>query len=402
MTVSQDSTSGGFDQSETERLIRETARDIAAEYDDSYWREVTGPEKRPPEEFWQDCADVGFLGVTVPEEYGGENMGITELTAIVEELTKNGCSGSEMLFVVNVVFGAVTLTNHGSEAQKQEYLEALVNGEMNFCMALTEPNAGHNAPNMETYADEVEEGTYHINGSKQWISGADRADKMLLVARTTPVDEVDKRTMGITMFLADPSDPAIELRELDTGIPTPERQFELSFDDYVATEEEIIGTKEMGLYQLFDTVNPERLVGAAGGIGTGRNALNRAVEYANEREVFDQPIGAHQAVQHPIADAWSKLEAADLLVRKSAWMMDNGYDRKEVAELSNMAKLRASEASCEATDVAVQVHGGNGFSREYSVIDMWKGTRLGRVAPGSTEMMRNHIAEHTLGLPRSY
>lgn len=392
----------GYDRTEAEEMIRQTARDVAADYDDEYWMAVNGPEAREPEEFWQDCADVGFLGATVPEEYGGEGMGITELTAIVEELVRNGSFGAEMLFVVNVVFGAVTVTNHGTEEQKEEFLPPLCEGDLKFCMALTEPNAGHNAPNMETYADEVEDGVYHISGSKQWISGVDRADKMLLVARTTPVDEVNKRTMGVTLFLADPDDPAIEKRELDTGIPTPERQYELSLEDYEATEDDIIGTKGMGLYQLFDTVNPERLVGSAGGIGLGRCALERAIDYAKDREVFDQPIGAHQAIQHPIADAWSKLEAAEQLVHKSAWMIDEGIDRRETAEISNMAKLRASEAVGEATDVAVQTHGGNGFSREYAVIEMWKGSRLARVAPGSTQMMRNHIAEHTLDLPRSY
>ncbi len=392
----------GFDTTETERMIRETARKVAENYDQDYWMAVNGPEKREPTEFWQECADAGFLGTTVPQEYGGEGLGITELTAIVEELVRNGSFGAEMMFVVNVVFGAVTLTNHGTEEQKQEYLEPLIEGDMNFCMALTEPNAGHNAPNMDTHADEIEDGVYEISGSKQWISGVDRAEKMLLVARTTPVDEVNKRTMGITLFLADPHDDAIELRELDTGIPTPERQYELSIEEYEATEADIIGTKGMGLYQLFDTVNPERLVGASGGIGLGRRALEQAVDYASDREVFDQPIGAHQAVQHPIADAWSKLEASELLVRKACWMMDNGVDPRETAEISNMAKLRASEAVYEATDTAVQAHGGNGFSREYGVIEMWKGSRLARVAPGSTEMMLNHIAEHTLGLPRSY
>ncbi|MXR51924.1 acyl-CoA dehydrogenase [Halovenus sp. WSH3] len=399
MTVSQDTPS--FGGGETERLIRETAREVADGYDDAYWRAVTGPDKRDPAEFWQECADAGFLGTTIPQEYGGEGLGITELSAIVEELTRHGCFGSEMLFVVNVVFGAVTLAEHGSEEQKREYLPALADGDLKFCMALTEPNAGHNAPNMDTYAEETDAG-YEITGSKQWISGADRADRMLLVARTTPLADVEKRTSGITLFLADPGDDAIELRELDTGIPTPERQFELSLDGYEADEEDIIGTKDMGLYQLFDTVNPERIVGAAGAVGTGYAALERAADYAREREVFGQPIGAHQAIQHPIADSYSKLEAANMLVRKSAWMMDADENRKTVAELSNMAKLRASEAAHEATDVALQVHGGNGFSKEYGVIEMWKGTRLSRVAPGSTEMMRNHIAEHTLDLPRSY
>ncbi|MFB6166377.1 MAG: acyl-CoA dehydrogenase family protein [Haloarculaceae archaeon] len=394
----------GFVETDVHRMMRETAREVAANYDDEYWREISDGE-REPTAFWQDCADAGFLGVTVPEEYGGEDMGILELVTIVEELVANGCLGAEMLFVVNVVFGAVTLTQHGTDEQRDELLEPLVNGDLRFCMALTEPNAGHNAPNLDTFADEREDGSFVIDGSKQWISGVDRADEMLLVARTTPKDEVPQRTQGITLFRADPQDPAIERRELDVGIPTPERQFELSIDGYEAAAEDVIGTKDMGLYQLFDTVNPERLVGSAGAIGVGRIALDRAVEYAKDREVFGQPIGAHQGIQHPIAEAHSKVEAAKLLVQKAAWLMDqveNTEDMKRTAELSNMAKLRASEAGHEAADVAVQTHGGNGFSREYQVIEMWKGSRLGLVAPGSSEMMRNHIAEHALDMPRSY
>lgn len=389
-----------FEETEEMAMIKGTVQDIASDYGDQYWFDVANGTE--PTEFWQDCADAGFLGTAVPEEYGGEGMGFVELAEIVKEFSENGCMGTEMLFVVNVCFGAITLVANGSEDQKEDLLPQLCDGDLRFCMALTEPNAGHNAPNMETFAEENESGEFVINGSKQWISGVDVADKMLLVARTTPASEVDKRTMGVTLFLADPSDSAIELRELDVGIPTPEKQFEVSIDDYVASKDDVIGTEGMGLYQLFDTVNPERLLGSAGAIGIGRNAIDRAVDYASDREVFDQPIGAHQAVQHPLADSYSKLEAADLLLKKAAWMVDNESDMKETAKISNMAKLRASEAGHEACDVALQAHGGNGFSRDYAVVEMWKSTRLGKVAPGSTEMMRNHIAEHTLDLPRSY
>jgi acyl-CoA dehydrogenase len=388
-----------FEESGELDLIRSTAAAVASDYDDGYWRDVA--DGTAPDEFWADCAEAGFLGATVPEEYGGEGMGFWELSAAVEEMAHRGCLGVEMLFVVTVCFGGITLTNYGSEEQKSRILPDLCAGEHRFCMALTEPNAGHNAPNMTTFA-EREGSEFVVDGTKQWISGVDRADTMLLVARTQAREEVPKRTQGVTLFLVDPHDDAIELRELDVGIPTPERQFEVSIDGYRAGEDDVVGTEGMGLYQLFDTVNPERLLGGAGAIGVGRNALERAIDYAREREVFDQPIGAHQAVQHPIADSWSKLEAANLLLRKAAWMVDNEPDPKKRAEVANMAKLRATEAGHEATDVALQVHGGNGFSRDYAVIDMWKGTRLGKVAPGSTEMMRNHIAEHTLGLPRSY
>ena len=391
----------GFDTTETEEAIRETAREIAGKYDQEYWVEVNGPEKRRPTEYWQGRADAGFLGTTVPEEYGGQGLGTSELMSTVEELVRNGCFGTEMLFVVNVIFGGVTLTRHGSQAQKERYLEPLVEDDLHFCMALTESNAGHNAPEMETYAEQTEDNVYRINGAKQWISGIDRADRML-VARTAPLDEVDKRTMGVSLFLADPEDDAIDIRQLETGIPHLENSFELDLHDYEATEDDIIGTKGMRLYQLFDTVNPERLVTSAGGIGLGRCALDRAIDYASDREVFNQPIGSHQAVQHPIADAWSKLEAAEQLVRKAAWMMDKQKDRPDTAEISNMAKLRATEAAYEATDQAVRTHGREGFLRKHGVVEMWRGSRLARVAPGSTEMMLNDIAEHTLDLPRSY
>ena len=397
MTVSQ-SPDVGFEESQELEMIRETAREIASDYDDEYFLEVS--QGTEPTEFWDDCADAGFLGATIPREYGGEGMGFWELSAIVEELCTNGCLGAEMLFVVNVCFGGITLTENGSEEQKEEWLPGICDGDVNFAMALTEPDAGHNAPNMDTFAERDGE-EFVIDGTKQWISGVDVADGMLLVARTSPKDESAKM-QGVTLFLVDPHDPAIERRELDVGIPTPENQFELSVDGYRAHEEDVIGTEGMGLYQLFDTVNPERLLGASGAVGVGKCALDRAVDYANEREVFDQPIGAHQGVQHPIADSWAKLQSAGLLTRKAAWMVDNEPDPKRTAEVSNMAKLRATEVGHEATDVALQTHGGNGFSREYTVIEMWKGTRLGKVAPGSTEMMRNHVAEHTLGLPRSY
>jgi acyl-CoA dehydrogenase len=392
------STPAAFEASRELEMIRETAREIAADYDDEYFLEVA--DGKEPTEFWNDCAEAGFLGAAIPTEYGGEGMGFWELSAIVEELCANGCMGAEMLFVVNVCFGGITLTENGSEAQKEEWLPGICDGDVNFAMALTEPDAGHNAPNMDTFAESDGE-EYVIDGTKQWISGVDVADRMLLVARTSPKEESAKM-QGVTLFLVDPQDPAIERRELDVGIPTPEKQFELSIDGYRAHEDDVIGTEGMGLYQLFDTVNPERLLGASGAVGVGKCALDRAVDYANEREVFDQPIGAHQGVQHPIADSWTKLQAAGLLVRKAAWMVDNVDDMKRTAEVSNMAKLRATEVGHDATDVAVQTHGGNGFSREYGVIEMWKGSRLGKVAPGSTEMMRNHVAEHTLGLPRSY
>ncbi|MFT4885676.1 MAG: acyl-CoA dehydrogenase, partial [Natronomonas sp.] len=200
--------------------------------------------------------------------------------------------------------------------------------------------------------------------------------------------------------LADPDSPGVEYRELNTGIPAPERQFEINFDDYRVDADAIIGEQGKGLYQLFETVNPERLVGAAGVVGAGKCALNRAIDYAKEREVFDVPIGSHQAIQHPIADKWSRLEAAELMLKKAAWEVD--AENRDAGAAANMTKLRASEAGYDACDFAVQVHGGNGLSEDYFVVDLWKQARLSRIAPGSSEMMRNYIGESVLGLPRSY
>jgi acyl-CoA dehydrogenase len=387
-----------FGEGEELKLIEDTAARIASDYDDDYWQRVNHDQEEPAE-FWQDCADAGFLGATVPEEYGGEGMGLQELTAIVRTLEEYGAMGAGMLFVVTPVFGAITLSKNGSEAQKEEYLPKLANGEMNFCMALTEPGAGHNTPNLDTTAEEDGDG-FVINGSKQWISGVGRADKMLLVARTTPREKVERRTEGITLFLADPDSPGVEYRELNTGIPAPERQFEINFDDYRVDSDAVIGEQGKGLYQLFETVNPERLVGAAGVVGAGKCALNRAIDYAKEREVFDAPIGSHQAIQHPIADKWSRLEAAELMLKKAAWEVD--AENRDAGAAANMTKLRASEAGYDACDFAVQVHGGNGLSEDYFVVDLWKQARLSRIAPGSSEMMRNYIGESVLGMPRSY
>lgn len=389
--------SAGFGEGPEQELIRQTAREIAGRYDDEYWQRVNH-EQVDPEAFWQDCADAGFLGAAVPEEYGGEGMGMQEMTTIVQTLEEHGCMGVGMLFVVTPVFGSITLAQNGTNEQKEQYLPKLVDGEMKFCMALTEPTAGHNTPNLDTFAEPTSEG-FRVNGTKQWISGVDRADKMLLIARTTPKEEVERRTEGITLFLADPSDSGVEYQELNTGIPAPENQYEIHFDDYYLPENAIIGERDRGLYQLFDTVNPERLVGAAGAVGSGKCALRRAIEYAKDREVFDAPIGTHQAIQHPIADEWSKLEAAEMLVRRGAWTVDEGG---EAGAAANMAKLRASEAGYDACDFAVQVHGGNGVSEDYFVVDLWKSARLGRIAPGSSQMMRNYIAERVLDLPRSY
>jgi acyl-CoA dehydrogenase len=386
-----------FSPNPEEELIRETARSIAANYDDEYW--IDNQESDDfPEAFWDELADAGFLGVNIPEEYDGEGMGMYEMSIIIEELAANGVMDAGMLFILTPIFGAVSVVAHGSDEHKREMLPGIANGDVRFCMALTEPNAGTNTTNIDTYAEPTDDG-FVVNGRKHWISGVETADHMLLIARTTPVSDVDSDVDGVTMFVADPSDPSIETRPLDTGIPEPVTQFEVTFNDLHLTESDVLGVQGHGFRQVFDTLNTERIAGAAGGIGVGRCAISRASDYATDRSVFDAPIATHQAIQHPLAEAYSKLEVASLMNRKAAWL----YDHSEPCGTeANVAKLRASLASQEACDMAVQTHGGNGFSKANGVIQMWKGSRLNRVAPVTNQMVRNYLAEHVLDMPRSY
>lgn len=378
-------------------LIRQTARDIARGFDDEYWIKHQESDAFP-EEYWQELADAGFLGVNIPEEYGGAGMGMEEMAVIIETLTEWGAMDSGILYILTPIFGAVSLQAHGSEEQKAELLPGIANGDIKFCMGLTEPNAGTNTPEIDTFAEPTD-GGFVVNGQKHWISGVDTADQMLLVARTKPLDGVGSKTDGITLFLVDPTAAGISTRKLATGIPEPIDQFEVTFNDCFVPEDSVLGDTHQGFKQLFATLNTERIATAAGAIGVGRCALRRASEYATDRTVFDAPIGSHQAIQHPIADAYSKLEVASLMNRKAAWQYDQGEDCGEAA---NIAKLRGSEASQEACDIAVQTLGGNGFAKTNGVIQMWKSTRLNRVAPVTNEMIRNYLGEHVLDMPRSY
>lgn len=386
-----------FAASETERLIRKTARSIAENYDDDYWIANQRSEGFP-EAFWRDIAEVGFLGINIPEQYAGEGLGMSEMAMVIEEFSANGVMDAGMLFVLTPIFGAVSIVAHGDESQKAAMLPKIASGDLTFCMALTEPNAGTNTLNVDTFAENTGDG-FLVNGQKHWISGVGCADRMLLFARTTPAEQVETNSAGFTLFIVDPSDSAIATRRLDTGVPEPVDQYEVTFEDLYVPQDAVLGEADQGLKQIFDTLNTERIAGAASSIGVGRCAVRRASNYASNRSVFDQPIGAHQGIQHPIAEAYSKLEATALITRKAAWLYDRG---ESCGKEANIAKLRASKAEQEACDVAVQTYGGNGFATSNGVIQMWKSSRLSRVAPISNQMVRNYISERVLGMPRSY
>jgi acyl-CoA dehydrogenase len=386
-----------FGETEEHRLIRESVRDIASDYDVHYWRERVD-EKEFPHEYWDDLAKDGWLGVTIPEEYGGVDMGMLEMTIIIEELSRAGGQGG-IVFVLTPVFGGIGIQRHGNEAQKEEYLPKIANGEMRFCMGLTEAHAGVNTLNIDTTA-ERDGDEFVVDGQKMFISGVENADTMLLVARTSEFDP-DNPTNGVTLFLVD--DPTerdgISLSHVDVAVPWFEKQYQVDMDGLRVHEDQVLGHVDGGLLMLWDTLNTERIAGAASALGGGLRAVDLGVDYANEREVFGGPIGAHQGIQHPLAESHAKLLSAREITYKAAWKWDNDQDAGLEA---NAAKLLTSEFATEAASRAIQAHGGNGFTREYEVYDIWQNTRVTETVPVPNEMVKNYIAEHELGMPKSY
>jgi len=386
-----------YGETEAQSMIREAVREIGEDFDRSYWRTHV-EEKSFPTEYWEALAADGWLGVTVPEEYGGAGLGMLEMSIIVEELSRTGGQGG-LLFVLTPVFGGISIERHGTDEQKETYLPGIADGDMRFCMALTEATAGTNTLNIDTRA-ERDGDEFVIEGQKMWISGVGHAEAMLLVSRTSPLSS-DNPMDGVTLFLVDePTErDAVSATPVEVSVPWFETQYQVDIDGLRVSENDVLGTVDGGMYLLWDTLNTERIAGAASTVGIGLRAIDLAVDYAGDRNVFGQPIGAHQAIQHPLADAYADLLAAREITYKASWQWDNDEDPGRAA---NVAKLRSSQAATEAADVAIQAHGGNGFTPEYEVYDIWQNARVSQTVPVTNEMVRNFLAEHSLGLPRSY
>ncbi len=390
-----------YGESESLRMIRRTAREVADEFDDEYVREHVR-EKTFPRELSDALAENGFYGAVIEEEYDGAGMGVLEMAVIMEELSRGGTPAGQLL-VLTSIFGALSIQQHGTDEQKAEYLPKIARGDLQFCMALTEPNAGVNTLRIDTVA-ERDGDEYVINGQKHFISGVDNADGMLLIARTSPYDE-DNPTRGITLFLVPEPNRrgGINLTPMEVGVSWFEEQFEVNLDGLRVHEENILGgpkNRDVALRQLFDTLNTERITIGVDVLGMGLRAIDLAVDYAGERKVFGgRPIGSHQAVQHPLAQAYAELMAAREMIYKASWK----FDRGEACGLeANVAKLLASQAAKKAADRALQTHGGSGFSRDYPVLDLLINVRLAETAPVPNEMILNYIGEHALGMPKSY
>jgi acyl-CoA dehydrogenase len=386
-----------FEQTGMERMIRSSVRELMEEYDEEYWREIRATGDFP-EAAWRDLGEHGWLGVAIPEEYGGQGLGMDELAIVIEEVSAAGAWPLGLKFVLSPLFGGETLVAHGTERQREKWLPKIVSGEARWALGVTEPDAGLNTTNISTAA-ERDGDEYVINGQKTWTSGGADASRITLLARTRPKEEVDKPSQGFSVFLVDPEDPNVELNEIPLDGYFPDSTYTVHLDDVRVPASSMVGDEHQGLYQVFDTLNAERITTAAAAAGTARYALEQASEYANDRVVFDDPIGSHQGVQHPLAKAYTKLEAGLLMNRKAAWLYDN--DEPSGAE-ANMANYVCCKAAWEACEAAATAFGGMSLSREMGVAAMTSYTRHLRIAPVSEEMILNYVAENELDLPRSY
>lgn len=379
---------------EEHRDLRAAVAALGARYGREYFTSVVRDGKHT-DELWAEAGKLGYLGVNLPEEYGGGGGGITELAIVLEEL---GAAGSPLLMmVVSPAICGTVIARFGTDAQKRAWLPGLASGTTKMAFGITEPDAGSNSHRLTTTARR--DGTdWVLTGRKVFVSGVDIADATLVVGRTE-----DARTGRLKpcLFIVGRDAPGFSRRRISMELAAPEKQFELELDEVRLPADALVGDEDAGLLQLFAGLNPERVMTAAFAIGMGRYAVARAVDYARTREVWDRPIGAHQAIAHPLAQAHIELELARLMTQKAASLYDAGDD-VGAGEAANMAKYAAGEAAVHAVDQAVHTLGGNGLTSEYGLASLITAARVARVAPVSREMILNYVSHQTLGLPKSY
>jgi alkylation response protein AidB-like acyl-CoA dehydrogenase len=378
-----------------QELLKESVAKIAGGYGHEYFQRKTR-EGGKQEELWAELGQGGFLGVHLPEEYGGGGMGISELTIVCEEVAAAGCP--LLLILVSPAICASLIAKFGTVEQCRRWLPGMANGEAKMAFAITEPDAGSNSHRISTVARRDGD-VWRLNGTKYYISGVDEAGAMLVVARTG-TDENDRARLSL--FVVDTDSKGLEAAHIPVEIAAPEKQFTLFFDDCVVGEDRLLGIEGEGLREVFAGLNPERLMSAAVSCGIGRYAMDLAAAYARTRKVWSGPIGSHQGVAHPLAEAKIDLELARLMLQKAAWSYDAGIDAAATGEAANMAKFAAADASLKALDQAIQTHGGNGLASEFGLADLWGTARLLRTAPVSREMILNFVAQYSLKLPKSY
>lgn len=386
-----------FALTEDQQLIRKSVAELAARFDDQYWMDKDlGHEF--PQEFYDAVASGGWLGMTVPEEYGGHGLGITEATILAEEVARSGGGMNAASAIHMSIFGMQPVVVFGSEEMKAATLPRIVDGDLHVCFGVTEPGAGLDTSRITTFAKRDGD-SYVVNGRKVWISKAMESEKILLLTRTTPYDDVTKKTDGLSLFLTDLDRDHVDVRPIRKMGRNAVSSNELFIDDLRIPVEDRIGEEGKGFEYILHGLNPERMLIAAEALGIGRVSLDRAVKYANERVVFDRPIGMNQGIQFPLADSLARLDAAELVLRKATWLYDNG---QSCGREANMAKYLCADAAFDAADRALQTHGGMGYSEEYHISRFFRESRLMKIAPVSQEMILNFLASKVLGLPRSY
>jgi alkylation response protein AidB-like acyl-CoA dehydrogenase len=373
------------------RLLRESVGRIASGFGHSYFADVVRAGGSPTE-LWDALGEHGFMGAAIATEYGGGGAGLLDLALVEEEVSAAGLPMLKLL-ISPAVAGAI-LERHASEEQKQRWLPGLAAGSDRFSLAVTEPDAGSNTRKITTRARRKGDG-WVLSGTKTYISGMEDSDWLLVLANAADPDDAGR----LSLFLVDVDDPKLARFPIATATRAPEKQWTLMFDELEVGPDRLIGVEGEAMKTVFDGLNPERVMSAALCCGVGRYALTKASAYARERNVWGQPIGAHQGVAHPLAEAQINLEAARLMMMKAAALHDAGMPAGEAA---NMAKLLAADAGVRALDQSIQAHGGNGLADEYGLADLYFIVRLQRIAPVSREMILNYVAQHSLGLPRSY
>lgn len=374
-------------ETDERRALRESVGKLVGSYGRSYFQDVTRKGEKP-DALWADMGRAGFLGVHLPEEFGGGGGGLEDLALVIEETAAQGCP--MFMLVISPAIAGSLLTAHGSPEQKTRWLPGIADGSRKVCFAITEPDAGTNTHNITTTAHRDGDG-WRLRGQKYWTSGIDEADAVLVVARS----EDGKPTL----FLIPTDAPGLSWQKIDSALQIPENQFTTFYDGVPVPSDGILGAEGAGLKAMFAGLNPERVTAAAQANGIARYALKRGAQYANERTVWSAPIGSHQGIAHPLAKAYIEVQLARLMTQHAAQLADAGADAGEAA---NIAKYAAGEAVVAALDHAIQIHGGNGLSNEYGLADLWFTARMFRTAPVSKEMVLNHVAQHSLGLPKSY
>ena len=380
-----------FEDSAEHKMLRSNVRKVVSSFGAEYYQAQCREGGRAGE-LWQALGESGFLGVNIPEEYGGAGLGITELMLVSEEAASLGCP--MLLTLVSPAICGTILSRHGTDEQRQQFLPALAEGKK-MAFAITEPDAGSNSHNISTVAREDGD-DYVLRGTKYYISGFDESEQVLVVTRTGTKESGQSE---LSLFIVDSNSPGLSSSVIDVEIQAPEKQFTLFFEDVRVPKQRLVGEAGRGLKQVFVGLQPERILGASISNGLGRYALQLASDYAVDRQVWGKPIGAHQGVAHPLAEAKIALELARLMTQKASYIYDA---RLDAAETANIAKYAAAEAGLQCVDQAMQTLGGNGLASEFKLAHLWGMARLLRTAPVSREMILNYIAQHSLGLPRSY